>query len=126
MELVFVYGTLKAGYSNHSVMQGRYIDDGITDETYLMYTNGCYPTVSLEDGGTQVTGELYACDEDAMRDLDCLEANGVMYTRHERLINTNNNGMLKAWVYEYNYEHQGDQILDGTFTHDHTGRPYYA
>ena len=125
LQLVFVYGTLKADFSNHSVLgDSQFVDMATTDETYLMYSNGCYPTITPEDGGTQVRGEVYICEEGTMRDLDCLEANGAMYTRHQRLVNMDNNGMLAVWVYEYNYEHQGEQILDGNFTHEHCGGRY--
>lgn len=116
MELVFVYGTLKLGYSNHSVLgDSKFIDHGVTEDTCLMYDNGHFPTVTIEDGGVHVTGELFACDADAIQRLDWLESNGTMYTREERLVNTNNNGMMKVWIYLYNDEHYGEQILDGTF-----------
>ena len=65
---VFIYGTLKRGYSNH--------DDKIKPEIYLgeYRTKECYPLVIanewfapvllLEEGvGYQVSGELYCVDD---------------------------------------------------------------
>jgi gamma-glutamylcyclotransferase (GGCT)/AIG2-like uncharacterized protein YtfP len=73
--LLFVYGTLKRGCSNH-----RYLADqtlvGIarTPPGYRLYDLGGYPgMVSRPDDTLGVTGEVWSVDDDALERLDRFE-----------------------------------------------------
>ena len=114
-QLVFVYGTLKYGFTNHDCMWGDYLCAGVTEDRYLMYSNGAYPTVTPDEDGVEVKGELYVCDESAMERLDALESNGYLYTREERTIVTEA-GRVRAWIYLFNHDHTGHQVVSGEFT----------
>jgi len=71
--LVFVYGSLKKGYSNHEVLDdSTFIGDHVTDEKYTMLSMGAFPCV--DDGGVAaIHGEVYAVTDEILKNLDILE-----------------------------------------------------
>lgn len=84
MTLVFVYGTLKRGCSNHGYLIGqRYVGDARTTGGFTLYTVTDYPgMVRSVDARDTVTGEVWEVDEECLRRLDALE--GIeegLYTR---------------------------------------------
>ena len=57
---VFVYGTLKSGFSNHYLLRGcELIGGAATVPTYRMIENG-FPVIMPDPEGKPLTGELYA------------------------------------------------------------------
>ena len=114
-QLVFVYGTLKQGFHNAEWMEGQYMCAGVTLDRFVMYSNGSYPPITPDESGTLVIGEVYVCDENAMEQLDTLESNGYLYTREERDIVTLA-GTVRAWIYIFNHEHTGHEVVSGEFT----------
>ena len=83
---LFVYGTLKRGYSNHSLIAGaRKIADGHTVKALLMMDNEEFPVVFEQGNGIapmlSVAGELYEIDDHLLVALDQLEDLGGMYDR---------------------------------------------
>lgn len=91
---VFVYGTLKRGYGNHSVMRrakGRLIGKHVTEPKWTMHHLGAYPGIS-QGGHTEITGEVY--EVDSLLPLDVLEGYPHFYNR--TLIETQYG---PAWVY---------------------------
>lgn len=81
---VFVYGTLKRGYGNHTVMQdaeGIYITNAVIKGT--MYDLGTFPGVRLEGEG-KIYGEIYYVgSQEGINRLDRLEGHPGFYKRRE-------------------------------------------
>lgn len=73
--LVFVYGTLKRGGSNHHWMTGqRFLGDARLAPGHGLYSLGEYPGLVAEPGATErVRGELWAVDDAGLAGLDELE-----------------------------------------------------
>lgn len=81
MNKVFVYGTLKKGYSNAGLMKNAsFIGNGYTCDLFRMGNVG-FPVIMPDDEGKPVAGEVYEVDHDTMVRLDSLEAEGHMYDR---------------------------------------------
>jgi gamma-glutamylcyclotransferase (GGCT)/AIG2-like uncharacterized protein YtfP len=79
--LIFVYGTLRRGESNHAQLRGaRFVGTARTEQRYeLVHVSG-YPAL-LEDGSVGVSGELYEVDDALLRRLDEFEEVPEMYQR---------------------------------------------
>jgi len=96
--LVFVYGSLKRGFSNYK----RLLDGSIGDCEYLhvattkgtMYDLGPFPAVDIE-GPNQIRGEVFRVDEDVLFALDRLEGDPTFYNRTKVDLSTGE----KAWIY---------------------------
>lgn len=75
MILVFVYGTLKRGGSNHVFLrQQKFLGEARTTLGFTLYSLGDYPGMVRAPGDTAgVTGELWSVDEATLAELDRLE-----------------------------------------------------
>jgi gamma-glutamylaminecyclotransferase len=75
MPLVFVYGTLKRGGSNHAHLAGqRYLGDARTAPGFTLYSLGDYPgLVHAATDTAGVSGELWQVDAPCLAALDHLE-----------------------------------------------------
>jgi len=91
--LLFVYGTLKNGFSRQGALSGqRYLGTAQTKQNYGMFTHGGYPAMVdeklAEQSNVQATkslyGELYEVDEICLQNLDKIE--GVDFDLFERKI----------------------------------------
>jgi protein phosphatase len=73
--LVFVYGTLKRGGSNHHHLAGqRFVTTARTVPGYALYSLGDYPGMVPDPADTDgVTGELWSVEPAALAALDELE-----------------------------------------------------
>lgn len=85
--LVFVYGTLLRGYSNHRLLENpvgtaTFICAGYTQKMYTMYAQGI-PYVSDESETSHIKGELFEVDAETLADLDRLEGHPDFYERKE-------------------------------------------
>jgi len=103
MHKVFVYGTLKKKYGNHSCLHTRdentkYIGSGKTNEKFALYAQGI-PFVFKDEKISNISGELYEVTEDTLVNaLDRLEGHPRWYCRE--LVDVTCNGELhKAWIY---------------------------
>lgn len=74
-ELVFVYGTLRKGASNHFRMAGAE-PVGMATVRGWMYKIDWYPGVVLDEEGEWVVGEVYRVSPEALRQLDEFEGTG--------------------------------------------------
>lgn len=133
---VFVYGTLKKGFSNHRFLE---------KETYLGKATSVASNYTLRDGGSfpymtiapygvtdcgQVSGEVYAVDAFTMAHLDRLEGNGSFYTRTKKFFTLKEqevlgkNGMilrptLECWVYLVPHEEYSHvELCPNTMSHN--------
>lgn len=106
--LVFVYGTLRKGQSNHHFLQecellGQYN----TDPSYSLFNLGPYPAVI--EGKKSILGEVYLIDEETLGWLDKLEDIPVEYRRE-----TIETPFGRAWIYLYQKAYKlDDEIITG-------------
>jgi len=73
--LLFVYGTLKSGGSNHGWMQNQLLlGPARTRPGYTLYSLGDYPGLVAHASDMEgVTGELWAVTNDCLARLDAFE-----------------------------------------------------
>jgi gamma-glutamylaminecyclotransferase len=78
---VFVYGTLKSGFSNHYLLEGcEFFGCAATVPTYKMIENG-FPVIMPDPEGKPLAGEIYTVDNETLARLDQLEREGSSYDR---------------------------------------------
>ncbi len=91
---IFVYGSLKKGFSNHSILRmysdTKFLGKAVTDDKFKMvgYSSGTFPYIVRESipipvNATQIQGELYEISEECLGILDTLEGHPEFYTRCE-------------------------------------------
>lgn len=79
--LLFVYGTLQRGESNHGQLAGaKFVQRASTDPEFELVDLGGFPAL-LEDGNTAVRGELYEVAPERLAALDAFEEVPVLYMR---------------------------------------------
>jgi gamma-glutamylcyclotransferase (GGCT)/AIG2-like uncharacterized protein YtfP len=79
--LIFVYGTLRSGESNHAQLRGaRFVGIAHTEQRYELVNVRGYPAL-FEDGSVGVSGELYEVDDALLRRLDEFEEVPEVYQR---------------------------------------------
>jgi gamma-glutamylcyclotransferase (GGCT)/AIG2-like uncharacterized protein YtfP len=73
--LLFVYGTLKRGCSNHRYLAGQhFVGLARTPPGYRLYDLGGYPgIVAKPDDRDGVVGEVWSVDDEALTQLDKFE-----------------------------------------------------
>jgi gamma-glutamylcyclotransferase (GGCT)/AIG2-like uncharacterized protein YtfP len=108
---VLVYGTLRAGQSNHHWLKtAGFLGVCKLDSGYALYDLGLYPAlIENNDYTLPLYGEVYNVDDLTLQALDRLEEYPTLYDRH--LVST---VWGKAWVYVYQLSIQGcPQIMTG-------------
>lgn len=97
---VFVYGSLKSGFGNHSLLEESvFVGNALTkDSAFTMISFGAFPGVMLH-GNKRVKGEVYRVNDYTMFMLDKLEGNGFFYTRHIQDFLLEDGTEIKAWIY---------------------------
>jgi gamma-glutamylaminecyclotransferase len=97
--LVFVYGSLKAGFHNHRVLKNsEFLGNYRTQNKYEMVSFGSFPAVLKNSPKHYITGELYSVDGDVFDDLDTLEGEGYLYKRELIRLKGSTD---KVWMYFY-------------------------
>ena len=98
---VFVYGSLKRGYWNSTIlMDSEFLFKATTvDSVYDMFDLGSFPAV-VKDGDSKIEGEVYKIKGRTIQMLDALEGNGSFYNREEILV-TDGDKEESAWIYIY-------------------------
>jgi len=98
-EIVFVYGTLRAGGSNHFRMAGCAALGPGTVRGRL-YRVDWYPAVFADPDGGEVVGELYAVSHETLAALDAFE--GSEYRRVRIAVTPAGGGdPVDAWIWEF-------------------------
>lgn len=118
-QLVFVYGTLRRGGSNHFRMAGaEFIAPGTI--TGRMYRIDWYPGLVLDPAGDEIHGEAYSVDSELLSALDIFEGlsageiEGSEYRRVETTVMRQDSQTLTAWVWEWlGMVEEGQRISDG-------------
>jgi gamma-glutamylcyclotransferase (GGCT)/AIG2-like uncharacterized protein YtfP len=105
-QLVFLYGTLRRGGSNHFRMAGaEFISAGTI--TGRMYRIDWYPGLVLDDSGDEIFGEVYSVQPELLVALDIFEGlstgeiQGSEYRRVQTTVMQQNSETLTAWVWEW-------------------------
>lgn len=84
--LVFVYGTLQRGESQHAYLEGaRFLGEARTAPNFRLVDLGDYPAM-VRGGQTQVDGELYALDSRCVSAMDELEDHPEYFRRSRVLL----------------------------------------
>jgi len=106
LQLVFVYGTLRRGGSNHFRLAGaEFIASGTI--TGHIYRIDWYPGLVLDDAGGEIHGEIYSVAPDLLSTLDSFEglsagdAQGSEYRRVQTTVVQQDSQILSAWVWEW-------------------------
>ncbi|MGD8111977.1 gamma-glutamylcyclotransferase family protein [Vibrio sp. TRT 21S02] len=103
--LVFVYGTLRQGESNHHFLaSAQLLGVHETQPTYALHDLGAYP--ALTEGQHSIRGEVYLIDSDTLQTLDRLEEVPVEYRRE-----TIDTPFGVAWIYLYQDANQLDSLI---------------
>lgn len=109
--MVFVYGSLKAGFGNHHLLEGRgdvgIIGDAVTvTPQWWMLSLRAYPGVVklppsylTKHHGYNIIGELYEVSDTVLGDLDTLEGNGSFYRRELVELDIGEEETVQAWMY---------------------------
>ncbi|MCG7498710.1 gamma-glutamylcyclotransferase [Vibrio sp. Of7-15] len=105
-ELVFVYGTLREGESNHGLLESsEYLGSCQTLPQFALFDLGPYPAAIL--GKTAIVGEVYRVDILTMANLDQLEEYPKLYDR----IKTQT-PFGSAWIYLYQNSSELRSVID--------------
>jgi gamma-glutamylcyclotransferase (GGCT)/AIG2-like uncharacterized protein YtfP len=103
VKLIFVYGTLKRGCSNHGFLAGQaFVGDARTAPGYTLYELAGYPGMVAGDAlSAGVTGEVWSVDDDCLERLDGLEGTAEgLYRRGEvPLLGPFANRQVEAYLY---------------------------
>ena len=100
INLVAVYGTLKSGFSNHTVLgDSSLVGVGKTVSKYAMQASGI-PYVYEHDHRDQISVEVYELDDDNVRlSLDHLESHPTFYERKLTDIELTDGSVRTCWLY---------------------------
>ena len=117
-KLLFVYGTLKRGCSNHAYLAGqRFLGEARTMPGSRLYDLGGYPgMIAHADDREGVTGEVWSVDATALARLDALEGlAGGLYRREPVALRP---PFADRAVETYLYAHSvmGRREIDATWT----------
>jgi gamma-glutamylaminecyclotransferase len=112
---VFVYGTLKSGFSNHHYLNGSdYLGAGKTVEKHAMYESGI-PYVIADDPVSYIFGEVYSVDGLTLERLDNLEGHPDWYERKKVEVLLDNDATILSWLYFYPQK-SGKLVKNGRYT----------
>jgi gamma-glutamylcyclotransferase (GGCT)/AIG2-like uncharacterized protein YtfP len=116
-ELVFVYGTLRRGGSNHFRMSGSGFVAAATVRGRL-YRIDWYPGLVLDKAGDEISGEVYAVGPERMDQLD--EFEGGEYRRASVAVRSTSGETMHAWAWEWRESVEGlERITDGDWLGEH-------
>lgn len=118
-QLVFVYGTLRRGGSNHFRMAGsEFVAPGTI--TGYMYRIDWYPGLVLNEAGDEIHGEVYSVTPEQLSALDMFEGlsageiEGSEYRRVQTTVVRQDSQTLNAWVWEWlGIVDESQRISDG-------------
>lgn len=118
-QLVFVYGTLRRGGSNHFRMAGAdFVADGTI--TGRMYRIDWYPGLVLDPAGDEIRGDVYSVEPELLSALDAFEGvsagevDGSEYRRVQTTVVKQDSQILTAWVWEWlGMVEESQRISDG-------------
>jgi len=98
--ILFFYGSLKRGLSNHRLVAGqRYLGDATTIPAYRIVEIGRYGgMIRDDDSGLAVRGELWAVDEKCLAALDEFEMGEGLWARRPVDVTGHNGVQSYCWT----------------------------
>ncbi len=118
-EIVFVYGTLRRGGSNHFRLAGAEFVSAAT-VTGRLYRIDWYPGLVLDETGDEIRGEAYRVDAELLAALDLFEglsAGEIQGSEYRRVcipVVRQDSRTLTAWVWEWlGITDESQRIPDG-------------
>ena len=110
-QLVFVYGTLKDGYCNNSVLgraDGVKVQDSqVRPGEFTMVDLGAFPALIEDKNGGRIFGEIW--EVDSLKPLDRLEGYPTLYDRKRIETDT---GQV-CWIYfMQDWRCRGERIIE--------------
>lgn len=97
-ELVFVYGTLRRGGSNHFRMAAaEFLESGTLRGR--LYRVDWYPGLVMDAAGDEIHGEVFAVRPEQLAELDDFE--GQEYRRIRATVKTPYGVPMKVWIWEW-------------------------
>lgn len=115
-EIIFVYGTLLHGNSNHEnyLSGAKYMGEAVLPG-YALYNLGGYPGIKTKKGDL-VKGEVYTVDRETLNRINHLENEGTLYSLEEVSVEMDGEMIHYVGTYFYlnhveekNYIHPDDQ-----------------
>lgn len=95
---LFVYGTLKKGYYNNSLISHtEFIGSAISVDRFNV-SGYSFPCAHPNEDGKLLMGEIYNMSESDFIFTDRLEGNGSLYNREVRKFVCDGK-IIKAWIY---------------------------
>ena len=96
---IFVYGTLKRGRHNNSVLgPSKFLGVYLTERRFTMYDGRGFPYV-VPEGSTTIVGEVYEVDDKVLERLDWLEGVGANHYKRIETKVFSDTEELWAWIY---------------------------
>jgi len=111
-EMVFVYGTLRRGGSNHFRMaQARFVAEGTVRGG--LYRIDWYPGLVVDENAGAVKGEVFMTDAGTIAELDDFEGSGYRRVRIAVVVGdgTGVGSVIEAWIWEWLGETREDQRI---------------
>lgn len=106
---LFIYGSLKKGYSNHKVLEGaKFIKDYTTTYKYTLLNLGHFPGL-YQNGVTPITGEIWEVDDAKLSKLDWFEGHPNHFERRKMVGELE--GKEDLWCYFYNIKNFGAPVI---------------
>jgi gamma-glutamylcyclotransferase (GGCT)/AIG2-like uncharacterized protein YtfP len=118
-QLVFVYGTLRRGGSNHFRMaRAEFLSSGSISGR--LYRIDWYPGLVLDPAGDEIHGETYFVGPELLSALDAFEGlsageiEGREYRRIQTSVIKQDSQLLSAWVWEWRgIVDESQRLFDG-------------
>src|SRR5262245_31024731 len=81
--VLFIYGTLKRGMNNHSLLAGQtFLQTAKTKPLYRLLDLGPYPgLIATDKHGLAISGELWDVDQSSLQRLDSFEGVPTLFER---------------------------------------------
>lgn len=100
--LVMTYGSLKAGFWNHRLIEGaRFVGNFRTEPEYKIYCNGRFPyMIEVKENGVAVECEVYEVTPQQVANMDRLEGHPNWYRR--KLVKLQGIEDVEGYVYQQN------------------------
>jgi len=85
---LFVYGTLKRGQYNHSVLEAHctLLEELTLPRKGIMFHADAFPVLCMDEPLTPIMGEIYDCPREILARTDRLEGYPDLYDRHQLAI----------------------------------------
>ena len=114
---LFVYGTLKRGFSNHDFLSGtdsKFLGKAQTTEPFALYV-GNFPYVTSREPVCPIKGEVYMVDAETLSKIDELEEHPNWYKRGITEVILEDGTAIEAYIY-FKDDPEGILIESGFFS----------